>query len=133
MPAKKETEAKTVKKKATKKTAVKKKTTKKVTAEKTATKKLVEKKVAKKKVVAGAAAAPKAEAKKKSTPKTSAARLRVRQVRSGIGNSYGMKRTLVALGLRHHQDEVELPDNPAVRGMLKKVHHLVRVDTAEKK
>jgi large subunit ribosomal protein L30 len=132
MPAKKDTETKTAKKKATKKTAVKKKVTKTATAEKTATKK-----VAKKKVVKKAAAEPKAESKakveKKSAPKASTARLRVRQVRSGIGNSYGMKRTLVALGLKHHQDEVELPDNPAVRGMLRKVHHLVRVDTAEKK
>jgi ribosomal protein L30 len=128
MPAKKDTETKAVKKKTTKKTAVKKKATKAATAEKTATKKAVKKKVVKK-----AAAEPKPKAAKKTAPKAPNARLRVRQVRSGIGNSFSMKRTLVALGLKHHQDEVELPDNPAVRGMLKKVHHLVRVDTAEKK
>lgn len=126
MPAKKETEKKAAKKKATEKTAVKKKVSETATAKKAATKKVTKKKVTKE-------AEPKARAKTKSSPTTSGARLRVRQVRSGIGNSYGMKRTLVALGLRHHQDEVELPDNPAVRGMLRKVHHLVRVDPAEKK
>jgi ribosomal protein L30 len=132
MPAKKDTETKAVKKKTTKKTAVKKKATKAATAEKTAAKKTVKKKVVKK-AVEKVAAAPKPKVAKKTAPKASNARLRVRQVRSGIGNSFGMKRTLVALGLKHHQDEVELPDNPAVRGMLNKVHHLVRVDTAEKK
>lgn len=110
MPVKKETEAKASEKKSAKKAATKK---------------------AVKKVVKASPVKPKSPAAKKSAPKASSAKLRVRQVRSGIGHSYGMKRTLVALGLRHHQDEVVLPDNPAVRGMLNKVHHLVKVDTAE--
>jgi large subunit ribosomal protein L30 len=53
--------------------------------------------------------------------------LRVTQVRSGIGHAETYRRTLRALGLRHHQDEVAVPDNPSVRGMLTKVRHLVRV------
>ncbi len=53
--------------------------------------------------------------------------LRIKQVRSGSGHSYRMKRTLVALGLKHHQDEVVHPDHPALRGMLQQVRHLVEV------
>jgi large subunit ribosomal protein L30 len=51
----------------------------------------------------------------------------VRQVRSGIGHAATFRRTLRALGLKHHQDEVVVPDNPSMRGMLRRVHHLVRV------
>ncbi len=58
---------------------------------------------------------------------TSGARLRVRQVRSGIGHPYPLRRTLRALGLKHHQDEVVVTDNPSVRGMIYQVRHLVRV------
>jgi large subunit ribosomal protein L30 len=58
---------------------------------------------------------------------TSAAKLRVRQVRSGIGHAYPFRRTLTALGLKHHQDEVVVIDNPSVRGMIYKVRHLVHV------
>ena len=70
-------------------------------------------------------------AKKESAPVV-AGKLRVRQVRSGIGHSFTMKRTLTALGLKHHQDEVVLPDNQSVRGMLRRVHHLVAVTNMEK-
>jgi ribosomal protein L30 len=38
-----------------------------------------------------------------------------------------MRRTLRALGLRHHQAVVTLPNNASVRGMLYKVRHLVEV------
>jgi large subunit ribosomal protein L30 len=63
--------------------------------------------------------------------KTTAARLRVTQRRSGIGHAQTFRRTLEALGLRHHQATVELPDNPSVRGMLYKVRHLVEVTPVE--
>ena len=36
-----------------------------------------------------------------------------------------------ALGLRHHQMTVEHDDTPAIRGMLHKVRHLVRVEEVE--
>ena len=62
----------------------------------------------------------------------SAARaLRVRQVRSGIGHAGIYRRTLRALGLKHHQDEVLVKDGSSTRGMLRKVHHLVRVTREE--
>ncbi len=54
------------------------------------------------------------------------AKLRVRQVRSAIGHAETYRRTLRALGLRHHQDEIVVGDTPSVRGMLHKVRHLVR-------
>ncbi len=59
------------------------------------------------------------------------ARLRVKQVRSGIGHAATYRRTLASLGLKHHQDEVIVRDHPSVRGMLHKVAHLVRVETVE--
>ncbi len=59
-----------------------------------------------------------------------AGRLTVRQVRSGIGRPALHRRTLEALGLRHHQDVVEVKDTPSVRGMLFQVRHLVEVSPA---
>ena len=55
--------------------------------------------------------------------------LRIKQVRSGSGHAARLKRTLEALGLKHHQDEVVHADHPALRGMLYKVRHLVEVTT----
>jgi large subunit ribosomal protein L30 len=51
----------------------------------------------------------------------------VRQVRSGIGHPETMRRTLRALGLRHHQQVVRLPNTASIRGMLYKVRHLIDV------
>ncbi|HXI21823.1 MAG TPA: 50S ribosomal protein L30 [Gemmatimonadales bacterium] len=56
-----------------------------------------------------------------------AARIRVRQIRSGIGHPATMRRTLAALGLKRHQAVSEVPNNASVRGMLYKVRHLVEV------
>jgi large subunit ribosomal protein L30 len=53
--------------------------------------------------------------------------LTVKQVKSGIGHAETYRLTLRALGLRHHQHEIAVPDNPSVRGMLRKVRHLVQV------
>jgi len=60
-----------------------------------------------------------------------ASMLTVKQVRSGIGHADTMRRTLRALGLRHHQQSVKLPNNPSVRGMLIKVRHLIEVSPAQ--
>ena len=56
-----------------------------------------------------------------------AKRLRVKQIRSGIGHSESMNRTLKAIGLRHHQAVVEIDNSATLRGMLFKVRHLVDV------
>jgi large subunit ribosomal protein L30 len=65
----------------------------------------------------------------KQTPRRQDAKdkLRVKQVRSGIGRPAVHRRTLRALGLKHHQDVVEVTDSPAIRGMLFQVRHLVEV------
>lgn len=60
-----------------------------------------------------------------------AERLRIRQVKSGVGMHRRQRRTLRALGLRHHQDVVEQPDNAAIRGMIAKVSHLVQVEESD--
>ena len=51
----------------------------------------------------------------------------IRQVRSKIGHEAKMRRTLEAIGLRHHQDVVVKQDSPSLRGQLKQVRHLVEV------
>jgi large subunit ribosomal protein L30 len=56
-----------------------------------------------------------------------AARLEVKQIRSAIGHPETMRRTLAALGLRKHQQTVQLANSASVRGMLYKVRHLVEV------
>ena len=63
-------------------------------------------------------------------PPVGKGKLRIKQVRSGSGHSYRMKRTLEALGLKHHQAEVVHADHPALRGMLQQVRHLVEVTAA---
>ena len=55
-------------------------------------------------------------------------KLRVTLVKSVIGFSKDQKRTVVALGLNKLNSTHELPDNDAVRGMIFKVKHLVRVE-----
>ncbi|OIO69904.1 MAG: 50S ribosomal protein L30 [Zetaproteobacteria bacterium CG12_big_fil_rev_8_21_14_0_65_55_1124] len=54
--------------------------------------------------------------------------IRVRQVKSGIGYAKDQKATLIGLGLRRMNQVVELEDTPAVRGMINKICHLVRIE-----
>lgn len=58
---------------------------------------------------------------------TKNSRIKVRQVRSGIGFDRKQKETLRSLGLRRLNQIVELPDNQAVRGMIYQVRHLVEI------
>ena len=70
----------------------------------------------------------------KQTPKPlppTLGQLRIKQVRSEIGHPEAMRRTLRAIGLRHHQQQVIKPDTPALRGQLKQVRHLVEVTPVE--
>jgi large subunit ribosomal protein L30 len=60
-----------------------------------------------------------------------ASTLAVKQIRSEIGHSDTMRRTLRALGLRHHQQVVRVPNNSSIRGMLIKVRHLIEVTPAQ--
>ena len=58
-------------------------------------------------------------------------KLRIEQVRSGIGHTKKMREALQSLGLRHHQDVVVQQDSAALRGVLKQVRHLVTVTKEE--
>lgn len=53
--------------------------------------------------------------------------LKIKQVKSRIGQPIDQKRTLDALGLTKMNKVVEHDDNAAIRGMIKKVHHLVKI------
>jgi large subunit ribosomal protein L30 len=71
-----------------------------------------------------------------SAPKTQKTRgaqktLRVKQVRSGLGFARDQRQTLRGLGLRRPGAVAELEDTPAVRGMIRKIRHLVRIEEAE--
>jgi large subunit ribosomal protein L30 len=57
-------------------------------------------------------------------------RIRIRQVRSGIGHEARMRRTLEAMGIRNHQAVIERELTPALRGQIKQVRHLVEVTAA---
>jgi large subunit ribosomal protein L30 len=56
------------------------------------------------------------------------AKLRVKWVKSSIGYPKDQKATIQALGLRKLQQTVEHEDQPVIRGMIRKVIHLVKVE-----
>ncbi len=60
-------------------------------------------------------------------------RLVIRQHRSSIGEKIAARRTLEALGLRRTGQTVEQTDSQAVRGMLRRVAHLVEVNEQDAK
>ena len=53
--------------------------------------------------------------------------IKIKLVRSPIGYNEDQKRTVKALGLTRMHQVVERPDNPAIRGMVNAVQHLVEV------
>lgn len=55
-------------------------------------------------------------------------KLRVKWVKSAIGYSKDQKDTIRSLGFHKLQHTVEVEDNPAIRGMIRKVSHLVQVE-----
>ena len=56
-----------------------------------------------------------------------AAMITIEQYASPIGCNFTHKRVLRALGLRRIRQRVERPDNPAVRGMVATIPHVVRI------
>ena len=54
------------------------------------------------------------------------AKVRITWVKSGIGYPADQRRTLKALGFHRLNQVVEHEDTASVRGMLVKVHHLVK-------
>ncbi len=79
-----------------------------------------------------AKAPAKAEAKKPAAAKKkpSGATVTVTQTGSPIGRNNIQRKTLIGLGLNKMNKTRELEDTPAVRGMINKVKHLVKVEDA---
>jgi len=55
-------------------------------------------------------------------------RIKITQIKSGIGKTERQKRTLEALGLKRIRHSVEQDATPQILGMCKKVEHLVKVE-----
>jgi large subunit ribosomal protein L30 len=55
-------------------------------------------------------------------------KLKVTQVKSGIGGQRNQRETLKALGLRKIRQSQEWPDTQQVRGLINTVRHLVTVE-----
>jgi large subunit ribosomal protein L30 len=55
--------------------------------------------------------------------------IRVTQIGSPIGRQDDQRATLIGLGLNKLHRSRDLEDTPAVRGMIAKVQHLVRVES----
>ena len=55
-------------------------------------------------------------------------KLRITLVKSKIGAVPKNKKTVEALGLRKLNKTVEMPDNESVRGMIRQVRHMVKVE-----
>lgn len=54
--------------------------------------------------------------------------LKITYVRSAIGHRQDQRQTVRALGFRRLHQTVERPDSPQVRGMIRKVEHLLKVE-----
>jgi len=59
---------------------------------------------------------------------TGLGRVRVTQIGSPIGRTRVQRQTLIGLGLNKMHRTRELEDTPAVRGMIDRVKHLVRIE-----
>ena len=55
-------------------------------------------------------------------------RLKVTQVKSGVGGKFNQRQTLRSLGLKRMNDVVVKEDRPEIRGMINTVIHLVTVE-----
>jgi large subunit ribosomal protein L30 len=57
--------------------------------------------------------------------------VRITYVKSAIGYNKSQKRTVRALGLRRLGETIEQVNNPAIRGMIDSIGHLVDVEVVE--
>jgi large subunit ribosomal protein L30 len=55
-------------------------------------------------------------------------KIRIKQIKSGIGYPVRQKRTLEALGIRRMNQTIEVEATPQILGMVNKVNHLVQVE-----
>ena len=57
--------------------------------------------------------------------------IKITQVKSGIGCPETQRLTLKGLGLRGPHKSVTLKDTPSLRGMIRKVSHLITIEAAD--
>ncbi|TCC88122.1 50S ribosomal protein L30 [Pedobacter polaris] len=57
------------------------------------------------------------------------AKIKITQIKSIIDRSERQKRTMQALGLKKMNQSVEVEANAAIIGMVRKVNHLVAIET----
>ena len=55
-------------------------------------------------------------------------KIKITQVRSGIGRPLRQKRTLQALGIKKMHHSVEVEATPQIEGMIRKISHLLTVE-----
>ena len=60
-----------------------------------------------------------------------AIKIKITQVKSGVGRPDTQRKTLEGLGLRGPHKTVVLQDTPAIRGMIRKVSHLITIEPAD--
>lgn len=60
-----------------------------------------------------------------------AVKLKITQIKSAIGRPETQRLTLLGLGLRGPNRVSVLTDTPEIRGMVRKVSHLVSVESAD--
>ena len=58
-------------------------------------------------------------------------RLKITQIKSGIGYKQNQRETLRTLGLKRMHDTVVKEDRPEIRGMVNTVTHLVKVEEVD--
>ncbi|MDR2546926.1 MAG: 50S ribosomal protein L30 [Lachnospiraceae bacterium] len=55
-------------------------------------------------------------------------KLKITLVRSTIGAKPMHRKTVASMGLRKLNKSIELPDNPATRGQIEQIKHLIKVE-----
>ena len=55
-------------------------------------------------------------------------KLKIKQIKSGIGRTKRQKLTLQALGLRRMHHSIEVEATPQIEGMIDKVKHLLTIE-----
>ncbi len=54
-------------------------------------------------------------------------KIKIKQIKSGIGQTQRQKKTLQALGFKRMHQIVEHEKTPQIMGMIEKVHHLIKI------
>ena len=78
-------------------------------------------------------AAPAAKKAQKKTVESAEKQVKIRLVRSLIGRPHKQREVIKGLGLRRIDSEVIRKDCPEIRGMIRKVPHLVKVEELDTK